>query len=79
MCPEHLTLAGGDSMGVPGEIVVVEPTGAETELLVKVGSAQVTLVTSGRPDVNPGERVGLAVEPGMAHLFDQKTGQRLPA
>jgi hypothetical protein len=39
----------------------------------------VTLVTSGRPAVNPGERVGLAVEPGMAHLFDQKTGQRLAA
>src|SRR5690242_1374217 len=77
--PEHLTLAGGDTMAVPGEIVVVEPTGAETELLVQVGAAQVTLVTSGRPDVNPGERVGLAVEPGMAHLFDQKTGQRLAA
>jgi multiple sugar transport system ATP-binding protein len=77
--PEHLTLAGGDAMSVPGEIVVVEPTGAETELLVKVGAAQVTLVTSGRPAVNPGERVGLAVEPGMAHLFDQKTGQRLAA
>src|SRR4051812_25543625 len=63
--PEHLTLAAGDAMSVPGEIVVVEPTGAETELLVQVGAAQVTLVTSGRPSVNPGERVGLAVEPGM--------------
>jgi multiple sugar transport system ATP-binding protein len=77
--PEHLTLAGGDGSSVPGEIVVVEPTGAETELLVNVGGAHVTLVTSGRPNVNPGERVGLAVEPGMAHLFDQKTGQRLAA
>ena len=77
--PEHLTLAGGDGQAVPGEIVVVEPTGAETELLVKVGGAQVTLVTSGRPNVNPGERVSLSVEPGMAHLFDQKTGQRLAA
>ena len=77
--PEHLSLSGSDGMAVPGEVVVVEPTGAETELLVKVGAAQVTLVTSGRPNVNPGERVGLAVEPGMAHLFDQKSGQRLAA
>jgi multiple sugar transport system ATP-binding protein len=77
--PEHLTLTGSDGSAVPGEIVVVEPTGAETELLVKVGAAQVTLVTSGRPIVNPGERVGVAIEPGMAHVFDQKTGQRIAA
>jgi multiple sugar transport system ATP-binding protein len=77
--PEHLVLAETGSAAVPGEIVVVEPTGAETELLVQVGGAQVTLVTSGRPSVNPGERVALTVEPGMAHLFDQRTGQRLAA
>jgi multiple sugar transport system ATP-binding protein len=77
--PEHLTLSSPADAAVPGEIVVVEPTGAETELLVQVGTAQVTLVTSGRPVVNPGERVGLAVEPGMAHLFDRGTGQRLAA
>jgi hypothetical protein len=29
--------------------------------------------------VNPGDRVGLAIDSGMAHLFDQKTGQRLAA
>src|SRR6478736_1356125 len=68
--PEHLMLAGSGPESVAGEIVVVEPTGAETELLVKVGDAQVTLVTSGRPGVNPGDRIGLAVEPGMAHVFD---------
>ena len=77
--PEHLSLAGAGREGVSGEIVVVEPTGAETELLVQVGGEQVTLVTSGRPVVNPGEQVGLAVEPGMAHLFDRATGQRLAA
>jgi multiple sugar transport system ATP-binding protein len=77
--PEHLALADAGRHGVTGEIVVVEPTGAETELLVQVGGEQVTLVTSGRPVVNPGEKVGLAVEPGMAHLFDRATGQRLAA
>ena len=78
--PEHLALSDtGSGVAVPGEVVVVEPTGAETELLVQVGKSQVTLVTSGRPMVNPGERIALAVEPGAAHLFDQKTGQRLAA
>ena len=41
---------------VAGEIVVVEPTGAETELLIQAGEAQLILVTHGRPDVNPGDR-----------------------
>jgi multiple sugar transport system ATP-binding protein len=77
--PEHLMLSGSGPESVAGEIVVVEPTGAETELLVKVGDAQVTLVTSGRPGVNPGDRIGLAVEPGMAHVFDRASGNRLAA
>ena len=75
--PEHLTLAG--SGGVPGEIIVVEPTGAETELLIKVGEEQVTLRTHGRPHVNPDEKVQLAVDPANVHLFDRGTGQRLTA
>src|SRR5262252_1309643 len=78
--PEHLDLAGsGGERSVPGEIIVVEPTGAETELLVKVGDAQIVLVTHGRPVVNPGDRIGLAMDPTMAHVFDKETGQRLAA
>jgi multiple sugar transport system ATP-binding protein len=76
--PEHLELgAANASNTVPGEIIVVEPTGAETELLVKVGEAQIVLVTHGRPVVNPGDRVALAVDPAMVHVFDQATGERL--
>ena len=73
--PEHLTLAGGS--GVPGEVIVVEPTGAETELLIQVGEEQVILRTHGRPRVNPDEKVLLAVDPANVHLFDRGTGQRL--
>ena len=75
--PEHLTLAG--SGGVPGEIIVVEPTGAETELLIKVGEEQVILRTHGRPHVNPDEKVHLTVDPANVHLFDRGTGARLTA
>jgi multiple sugar transport system ATP-binding protein len=78
--PEHLSLAGASAPAtVPAEITVVEPTGAETELLLQAGEAQIVLVTHGRPQVKPGDRVGLAVEPAMVHVFDQKTGQRLVA
>ena len=78
--PGDLKLTGaGAANAVPGEIVVVEPTGAETELLIQAGEAQVILVTHGRPDVNPGDRIGLAVDPAKVHLFDQGTGARLAA
>jgi len=73
-----LTTAGAPG-SVVGEIVVVEPTGAETELLIQAGQAQLILVTHGRPSVNPGDRVGLAVTPGKVHVFDQGTGSRLAA
>jgi multiple sugar transport system ATP-binding protein len=76
--PGDLRLADpGAADVVPAEIVVVEPTGAETELLVQAGDAQVTLVTHGRPAVNPGDRVGLAVDVAKAHVFDAATGARL--
>jgi multiple sugar transport system ATP-binding protein len=78
--PEDLELAGASADGaVPAEIVVVEPTGAETELLVQAGDAQLILVTHGRPNVNPGDRIGLAINPGKVHLFDQGSGARLAA
>ena len=63
--------------GIAATVVVVEPTGAETELLIQAGQAQVIMITHGRPAVNPGERVGLAVTPGKVHVFDQGTGARI--
>ena len=76
--PEHLTLApAGD--GVPGEVIVVEPTGAETELVIQVGGSQVILRMHGRARVDHDEKVGLAVDPANVHVFDQATGQRLAA
>ena len=78
--PGDLTLTTPDAANaVPGEIVVVEPTGAETELVIQAGEATFTLVTHGRTSVNPGDRIGLAVDPGKVHLFDQGTGARLAA
>jgi multiple sugar transport system ATP-binding protein len=76
--PEHLDLAGSSTdRTVPGEIIVVEPTGAETELLVKVGETQIVLVTHGRPAVSAGDKVALSLDPAMVHVFDKETGQRL--
>jgi multiple sugar transport system ATP-binding protein len=77
--PDHLELVSAAEGGVPGEIIVVEPTGSETELVVKIGAAQVIVETRGRATVRPGDKVTFAVDPANVHLFDQKSGQRLPA
>jgi multiple sugar transport system ATP-binding protein len=77
--PDHLELAGSAERGVPGEIVVVEPTGSETELVVKIGDAQMIVETHGRPSLQPGDKVNFGVNPANVHLFDQATGARLVA
>ena len=75
--PDHLELASGAERGVPGEIVVVEPTGSETELVVRIGDAQVIVETRGRATLQPGDKVTFTVNPANVHLFDQASGARL--
>ena len=75
--PDHLELAGNNHRSVPGEIVVVEPTGSETELVVRIGDAQMIVETHGRPALAPGDKVQFAVNPANVHLFDQSSGARL--
>jgi multiple sugar transport system ATP-binding protein len=78
--PEHLALAGAGAVGaVAGEIIIVEPTGAETELLVQAGASQIVLRTHGRPIVSAGDKIGLSVDPAMVHVFDKRSGERLAA
>jgi multiple sugar transport system ATP-binding protein len=63
--------------GIGAKVFVVEPTGAETELLVQVGDAQLTLVMHGRTQAKPDDAVHLGVDAAHAHVFDQASGQRL--
>jgi len=65
--------------GVPARVVVVEPTGAETELLLEVGDRQLILVLHGRTAVQPDETVHLRVDAAKAHVFDGASGRRLGA
>ena len=72
--PSDLQLAGE---GVPAKVVVVEPTGAETELLLEIGGHQVIAVINGRTDAQPDDTVHLMLDPEKAHVFDEAGGQRL--
>jgi multiple sugar transport system ATP-binding protein len=75
--PDHLQLTDRTEQAVPAEIIVVEPTGSETELVVRIGDAQVIVETHGRPSLSPGDNVRFAVDPANVHLFDQASGVRL--
>jgi multiple sugar transport system ATP-binding protein len=68
---------GSASEGVPATVVVVEPTGAETELLVQVGQIKLVVVLHGRTDAKPGDTVGLLVKTDKVHLFDGATEKRI--
>ena len=72
--PEHLSIKEG---GISAQIEVVEPMGAETEILVKVGGQTLTMMTHGRASVGSGERVSLAPQAAQAHLFDAESGRRI--
>jgi multiple sugar transport system ATP-binding protein len=63
--------------GIAAKVVVVEPTGAETELLLDVGGEQLIVVLHGRTTVQPDEHIGLLVDGAKVHLFDQGSGQRI--
>ena len=72
--PSDLFLA---SSGIAAKVVVVEPTGAETELLLQIGEQSFTLVMHGRTSVNPDDIVYLQFDPNKAHIFDVSSEQRL--
>jgi multiple sugar transport system ATP-binding protein len=74
--PEHFALS---SSGVPVEVVVVEPTGADTQLYCRFNGQEVTATIRDRADCHPGDRIHLAPDLGRAHVFDAASGQRLVA
>ncbi|MDB5955376.1 sn-glycerol-3-phosphate ABC transporter ATP-binding protein UgpC [Ramlibacter sp.] len=74
--PEHMQLADGDD-GVATEVVVVEPTGADTQVFAKIAGVEVTSVFRDRHAFRPGEIIRLRPDPARAHLFDAASGMRL--
>jgi multiple sugar transport system ATP-binding protein len=74
--PEHLTLANG-SEGLTGTVVVVEPTGADTQVFAKVADTDVTAVFRERHDFRPGAPIRLRPDPSRGHLFDAASGKSL--
>jgi multiple sugar transport system ATP-binding protein len=75
--PGDLEVAPAGGGPIAAQVVVVEPTGAETELVLQVGSEQLIAVLHGRTDVQPEQTIGLRIDGAKAHLFDDGSGQRI--
>ena len=73
--PEHLELADA---GIAAQVVVVEPTGSETHLVLRAGPREMVAVFRDRHAFQPGQTVHLRPVTAMTHLFDAETGDRLP-
>ncbi len=76
--PEHLEL-GRDGRGLGAAVVVVEPTGADTQVFSKVGDTEVTAIFRERHDFRAGESIRLVPDAERSHLFDAETGKSLKA
>jgi len=75
--PEHLDLT--DGAGLPSEVVVVEPTGAEILVFTHMAGQEVAVVFKERHKFRPGDKISLTPHPGTIHLFDKETGDRVPS
>ena len=72
--PEHLDLADD---GFEAEVVVIEPTGSETQLFARLGEQEIVAIFRERHEFAPGQKIRLKPRAPVAHLFDASSGQRI--
>lgn len=73
--PEHVGLVGATDLPrgnnvLAGKVLVVEPLGAQTDLIVEVAGQTLTAKVEGQAMVSPGDHVELLVDQRRLHAFD---------
>jgi len=74
--PEHLEL---HDTGLDAEVVVVEPTGSETQVLMRCRGTELVAVFRERFKSRPGETVRVRPATDHLHYFETSQGRRLAA
>ena len=76
--PEHVAIRDEGAMCRMVELPVtaMESTGSLTYIVLG-GEPEVTLVEQGRERVRVGDRLRIAIDPGLVHLYDPATDKRL--
>jgi hypothetical protein len=72
--PEHLHVA---DQGLTGKVAVIEPTGSETHVVLRLSGRDLTAVFRNRVAFAPGATITLAPDEAVSHLFDKATGNRI--
>ena len=72
--PEDIAIGEG---GVPVQVVVVEPTGSETQVFARSGKDLIDAIVKERLSARPGQEIGFVIDPAKVHLFDRDSEQHL--
>jgi multiple sugar transport system ATP-binding protein len=72
--PEHLSVAGD---GITGTVAVVEPTGSETHVVIRIQGRELVAVFRDRVAFRPGDSITLTPDARTVHLFDKASGARI--
>jgi len=74
--PEHIGITGQGQRSFDVPVEVVESTGSST-FITAATTPELTIVETGRGTVQPGQTIGVTVDPAQVHLFDEASGIRI--
>src|SRR5690606_10377554 len=73
--PEHFAVS---DEGVGVKVVVVEPTGLETQIMTHCGKQEITCLFRDRLLPEPGSELRILPDVSRIHLFEEDSGKRIP-
>jgi len=82
--PEHVGMIGHGQTDIPhgnnvlrGKVVVVEPLGAQTDLIMEVNGESLTAKLEGQAAIEPGDDIDLLIDQTRLHAFDTVTEEAI--
>ncbi len=72
--PEDIRLS---DTGVSAKVALIEPTGAETQLVLRTGENSIVMTTRDRISLSPGDPVHFSISEGKLHCFDAESERAL--
>ena len=75
--PEHLLLAEAGEGSVAATVKLIEPTGADTQILLDIAGIQFTGMFRERIAAGPGQSIFIKPDPTKIHVFDGRTNSRI--
>ena len=75
--PSECRVVRSTEQEADGTVILVEPLGSHTDVIVDVGGHQFVVRENGFASVEQGERVHIVTTEAVRHVFDPVTGERL--